>query len=65
MPLRALELLQHLLEANSMSASDLALLFGCPWDFARDDLRGERNLTPPRGEILARHFAVLADLLPQ
>jgi HTH-type transcriptional regulator/antitoxin HigA len=58
----ALEALQHLLEAHSMSAADLARLLNVHRTLGAMILRGERRLTLNHVRTLARHFGVSADL---
>jgi HTH-type transcriptional regulator/antitoxin HigA len=58
----ALEALQHLLEAQSMSAADLARLLDVHRTLGAMILRGERKLTLNHVRTLAKHFGVSADL---
>lgn len=57
-----LEMLQHLLEANDMSAADLARLLGVHRTLGAMILRGERQLTLAHVQKLSSHFGVSADL---
>jgi len=57
-----LEALRHLLEANDMSAADLARLLGTHRTLGAMILRGERQLTLAHVRTLAKHFSVSADL---
>jgi antitoxin component HigA of HigAB toxin-antitoxin module len=57
-----LEMLQHLLEANDMSAADLARLLGVHRTLGAMILRGERQLTLTHVQKLSNHFSVSADL---
>jgi HTH-type transcriptional regulator/antitoxin HigA len=58
----ALEALQHLIDAQGMSAADLARLLGVHRTLGAMLLRGERKLTLKHVRTLARHFGVSADL---
>ena len=58
----ALDALQHLLDANDMSAADLARLLDVHRTLGGMILRGERQLTLAHVRALARHFSVSADL---
>ena len=58
----ALDALQHLLDANDMSAADLARLLEVHRTLGGMILRGERKLTLNHVRILARRFRVSADL---
>jgi HTH-type transcriptional regulator/antitoxin HigA len=58
----ALEALQHLLDAHSLSAADLARLLGVHRTLGAMILRGERKLTLHHVRTLAQHFGVSADL---
>jgi HTH-type transcriptional regulator / antitoxin HigA len=58
----ALDVLEHLLDAHSMSASDLALLLGVHRTLGAMILRGERQLTLAHVRTLAKRFRVSADL---
>jgi HTH-type transcriptional regulator / antitoxin HigA len=58
----ALEALQHLLDAHSMTAGDLARLLDVHRTLGAMILRGERKLTLNHVRTLARHFDVSADL---
>jgi HTH-type transcriptional regulator/antitoxin HigA len=58
----ALEALQHLLEAQGMSAADLARLLDVHRTLGAMILRGERKLTLNHVRTLAKHFGVSADL---
>ena len=57
-----LEALQHLLDAHSMTAADLARLLGVHRTLGAMILRGERKLTLDHVRTLARHFGVSAEL---
>jgi HTH-type transcriptional regulator / antitoxin HigA len=57
-----LEALQHLLDAHSMGAADLARLLDVHRTLGAMILRGERKLTLNHVRTLARHFGVSADL---
>jgi HTH-type transcriptional regulator/antitoxin HigA len=57
-----LEALQHLLDAHSMTAADLARLLDVHRTLGALILRGERKLTLNHVRTLARHFGVSADL---
>ncbi len=57
-----LDALRHLLEANDMSAADLARLLGVHRTLGAMILRGERQLTLAHVRALARRFKVSADL---
>jgi len=57
-----LEALQHLLDAHSMTAADLARLLEVHRTLGAMILRGQRNLTLNHVRTLARHFGVSADL---
>lgn len=56
------EMLQHLLDAQGMSAADLARLLGVHRTLGAMILRGERKLTLNHVRTLARNFGVSADL---
>ena len=58
----ALDALQHLLDANDMSAADLARLLGVHRTLGGMILRGERQLTLAHVRTLAKRFNVSADL---
>ena len=58
----ALDALQHLLDANDMSAADLARLLDVHRTLGAMILRGERQLTLAHVRTLAKHFSVSADL---
>jgi len=58
----ALEALQHLLEAQGMSAADLARLLDVHRTLGAMILRGERKLTLNHVRTLAKHFRVSADV---
>ena len=58
----ALDALQHLLDANGMSAADLARLLDVHRTLGGMILRGERQLTLAHVRTLAKHFSVSADL---
>src|ERR1022692_611978 len=58
----ALDALQHLLDANDMSAADLARLLDVHRTLGGMILRGERQLTLAHVRALAKHFSVSADL---
>ncbi len=58
----ALEALQHLLDANKMSAADLARLLDVHRTLGAMILRGERKLTLKHVQKVAQHFGVSADL---
>lgn len=58
----ALDALQHLLDANDMSAADLARLLGVHRTLGAMILRGERQLTLAHVRKLAKRFCVSADL---
>jgi antitoxin component HigA of HigAB toxin-antitoxin module len=58
----ALDALQHLLDANDMSAADLARLLGVHRTLGAMILRGERQLTLAHVRTLAKRFCVSADL---
>jgi HTH-type transcriptional regulator/antitoxin HigA len=58
----ALDALQHLLDANDMSAADLARLLGVHRTLGAMILRGERKLTLAHVRTLAKRFCVSADL---
>jgi antitoxin component HigA of HigAB toxin-antitoxin module len=58
----ALQALQHLLDAHSMTAADLARLLGVHRTLGAMILRGKRKLTLTHVQALARHFGVSADL---
>jgi HTH-type transcriptional regulator/antitoxin HigA len=58
----AREALQHLLEANDMSAADLARLLDVHRTLGAMILRGERQLTLGHVRTLAKRFNVSADL---
>ena len=58
----ALDALQHLLDANDMSAADLARLLDVHRTLDAMILRGERQLTLAHVRTLAKHFSVSADL---
>jgi len=57
-----LDALRHLLEANYMSAADLARLLGIHRTLGAMILRGERQLTLAHVGKLAKRFNVSADL---
>jgi HTH-type transcriptional regulator/antitoxin HigA len=57
-----LEALQHLLDAHSMTAADLARLLNVHRTLGAMILRGERKLTLNHVRTLAQHFGVSADL---
>ena len=57
-----LEGLQHLLDAQSMTAADLARVLGVHRSLAAMILRGERRLTLNHVRVLSKHFRVSADL---
>jgi antitoxin component HigA of HigAB toxin-antitoxin module len=58
----ALDALQHVLDANDMSAADLARLLGVHRTLGGMILRGERQLTLAHVRTLAKRFCVSADL---
>jgi antitoxin component HigA of HigAB toxin-antitoxin module len=58
----ALDALRHLLDANDMSAADLARLLEVHRTLGAMILRGERRLTLAHVRTLAKHFSVSADL---
>jgi antitoxin component HigA of HigAB toxin-antitoxin module len=58
----ALDALQHLLDANDLSAADLARLLGVHRTLGAMILRGERQLTLAHVRTLAKRFRVSADL---
>jgi len=58
----ALDALKHLLDANDMSASDLARLLDVHRTLGAMILRGERQLTLAHVRTLAKRFRVSADL---
>jgi HTH-type transcriptional regulator/antitoxin HigA len=58
----ALNALQHLLDANDMSAADLARLLDVHRTLGGMILRGERQLTLAHVRTLAKRFNVSADL---
>jgi len=58
----ALEALQHLVNAHSLNAADLARLLGVHRTLGAMILRGERKLTLNHVRTLARHFGVSADV---
>ena len=58
----ALDALQHLLDANDMSAADLARLLDVHRTLGGMILRGERQLTLTHVRTLAKRFNVSADL---
>ena len=58
----ALDALQHLLDANDMSAADLARLLDVHRTLGGMILRGERQLTLAHVRTLAKRFSVSADL---
>ena len=58
----ALDALQHLLDANDLSAADLARLLDVHRTLGGMILRGERQLTLAHVRTLAKHFSVSADL---
>jgi antitoxin component HigA of HigAB toxin-antitoxin module len=60
--LTAVDMLNHLLEAQDMSAADLSRLSGCSRNLGAMILRGERKLTLNHVRILARRFRVSADV---
>lgn len=60
--LTALDALQHLLDANGMSAADLARLLDVHRTLGAMILRGERQLTLAHVRTLAKRFNVSADL---
>lgn len=57
-----LDALRHLLEANDMSAADLARLLGVHRTLGGMILRGERQLTLAHVRTLAKRFSVSSDL---
>jgi HTH-type transcriptional regulator/antitoxin HigA len=57
-----LDMLKHLLDAQSMRAADLSRLLGGSRNLGAMILRGERKLTLNHVRTLARHFHVSADL---
>jgi HTH-type transcriptional regulator/antitoxin HigA len=57
-----LDMLKHILEANDMSAADLARLLKVHRTLGAMILRGERKLTLNHVRTLARRFRVSADL---
>jgi antitoxin component HigA of HigAB toxin-antitoxin module len=57
-----LEALQHLMDAHSMSGTDLARLLDVHRTLGAMILRGERKLTLNHVRTLARHFCVPADV---
>ena len=57
-----LDALRHLLEANDMSAVDLARLLGVHRTLGAMILRGERHLTLGHVRTLVKRFCVSADL---
>ena len=59
---RGLDMLRHLLAEHGMSAADLARLLKAHRSLGAMILRGERHLTLAHVAVLARHFAVSADL---
>jgi len=58
----ALDALRHLLEANDMTAADLARLLDVHRTLGGMILRGERRLTLAHVRTLAKRFRVSADL---
>jgi HTH-type transcriptional regulator/antitoxin HigA len=56
------DMLKHLMEAQSMSAADLSRLLGGSRNLGAMILRGERKLTLNHVRTLARRFRVSADL---
>ena len=58
----ALDALQQLLDANDMSAADLARLLGVHRTLGAMILRGKRQLTLAHVRTLAKRFCVSADL---
>jgi antitoxin component HigA of HigAB toxin-antitoxin module len=58
----ALDALRHLLDANDMSAADLARLLEVHRTLGAMILRGERRLTLAHVRTLANRFRVSADL---
>ena len=56
--LTGLELLQHLVEANDMTAADLARLLDCDRSLGVRLLNGERQLTIAHMKKLATHFGL-------
>jgi HTH-type transcriptional regulator/antitoxin HigA len=56
------DMLKHLMEAQSMSAADLSRLLGGSRNLGAMILRGERKLTLNHVRILTRRFRVSADL---
>ena len=58
----ALDALRHLMDANDMSAADLARLLEVHRTLGAMILRGERQLTLAHVRTLAKHFSVSADL---
>jgi HTH-type transcriptional regulator / antitoxin HigA len=62
----ALDALQHLLDANNMSAAELSRVLGASRTLGAMILRGERQLTLAHVRTLAKRFRVSADLfLPE
>ena len=57
-----LDALQHLMAENGLGAADLSRLLGVHRTLGAMILRGERKLTLNHVKILARRFAVSADL---
>ena len=57
-----LDMLKHILEANGMTAADLARLLKVHRTLGAMILRGERKLTLNHVRTLARHFGVSADM---
>ena len=55
-PVSALDLLNHLLGSNDMTATAFGELVGVDRSTASRILRGERNLTVPHIKILCEHF---------
>ncbi|HEY1169957.1 MAG TPA: helix-turn-helix domain-containing protein [Verrucomicrobiae bacterium] len=55
---KGIELLRHLLEANDMSAADLARLLGCDRSLGVRIMNGERQLTIPHIKKLAERFGL-------
>lgn len=59
---KGVEALQHLLDSHDMSAADLSRLLDVHRTLGAMILRGERQMTLNHVRILAKHFAVSADL---
>jgi len=58
----AVDMLEHLLEAQGLAPADLSRILGCSRNLGAMILRGERKLTLKHVRTLSRRFRVSADL---